>query len=205
MKYREAFAIGSKCEGIIKCTFARLYDETGRALFSLQRRDAVEHLVLDGNSQTGELYAIGRETDKSTIDMWIPGVVSDYEGFETKGEINFDLPLVWIDEISDDRLVPAHFTDKAIEILTDSLSKAKHPEAPIYQKLISIINSGEPIYIKPDAFEWYATDITNVTVETTDPNGKAVTINLDEAIAAAKKKMDDAKRALLLVGVTNVI
>ena len=42
MNYKEAFKIGSVCDGYVKCTYAELYGEDGLKLFSLQHRNSVD-------------------------------------------------------------------------------------------------------------------------------------------------------------------
>lgn len=121
MNWREAHTIGNKAEGIIKCTYARIYDKAGKALFSLQRVDAEDHPVLAGNAQTGDLYMIGREADERTVFQWTEGWSHEGE----KAQINFDLPLVVTAGVADGKLVPATLTDKAREILISSLQNTK--------------------------------------------------------------------------------
>ena len=66
---------------------------------------------------------------------------------------------------------------------------------PKYQELIDIINSKGVVYIKPDAFDWEPLDIENATVVvTTDEEEKE--IRLDDALADAKRKLDQAKAIL---------
>lgn len=249
MTYRESLKIGSSAEGIIKCTYARLYDKNGNNLFSLQRKKAGRYVYYPGNDTSAAPKIL---EDKSRSGVW-------FEHADEDGYIAFDLPMVTITEISDDRLVPAVFTPEAIEVIRTAMEKVRaykftvyrvwdaetpgvrkgdrkamqstyvwsqawkdgwrakdtdyfHHEFvqenvinPRFEKLIDIITSGENIYIKPAAFEWYATDVKNATVITTDEEGNEVEINLDEAIEAARKKMENAKKVLIGAGLSNLL
>ena len=64
--------------------------------------------------------------------------------------------------------------------------------------LIESIKNNEIFYVKAVAVDWRATDITNVVI--TDPDGKEV--KLDDALEAARKKMENAKALLLASGGT---
>ena len=115
MTYREAFKIGSRCDGIIRCTYACLYDRDGKALFSLQRKQA------SYETQPGMMFDINS------------GIVT-YAGRDAdiQGAITYDLPLVIADHVSDERLVPAHMTDQAIEIITNACAKIRAIKYIIY-------------------------------------------------------------------------
>lgn len=256
MTYREALHIGSAAEGIIKCTYARLYNKDGKNLFSLQRKSAEKKVVyggdLDGDGVPDTISYDGeKKHDAVEFDQYFQD--------EDKGKIYFDLPMVKADEISNNRLVPAYFTPEAVEIIRAAMQKMRiakwtvwrvwdvntpgaakgnrramqhtytwsqdwerswmlkdtdnyHHEFskeqvlnPRFERLIEIITSGEAIYIKPAAFEWYATDIKNATTITTDENGNEIEINLNEAVENARKKMEQAKAVLIGAGLTNIL
>ena len=121
MNWKDACAIGKQAEGIIKCTYARIYDKAGNALFSLQRVKAETRPVMVGDRIKGDLYMIGWEADERTVFEW-------HEGWSSEGsvaDINFNLPLVVTSGYTDDELVPATLTDKAREILVASLEKTR--------------------------------------------------------------------------------
>ncbi len=123
MNYCEALKIGKKAEGTIKCTFATIYDEDGKGLFSLQRVKA----------QYGVEYKNGYSMESKESDMTItqlsPDIYFTDAGFgganqthdsDITGGITFDIPLVYAMQISNDRLVPAKLTEKAIEIIQNA-------------------------------------------------------------------------------------
>lgn len=240
MKWREAHSIGNKAEGIIRCTYARLYNKAGKVLFSLQRVSAEERARMVGNHVTGELYMVGTEKDARGVFQW-----TDYKFDGPEANVNYDMPLVVTSGVNDDKRVPATLTDKAREILTNSLNNTKrvvrydiyrcydlddpdhgfkagdrikeaqqyhndfdrrytitypkyHYETeavnvlrPAYQKLIDILKRKEVVYIRPAAFDWEPIDI------------KAS--NLDEQIAAAKRKMDTARAIAIAAGVATLL
>ena len=128
MKYREAFAIGSVCEGTIQCTYATIFDANGNGLFSLQHNKTMRSYkyLPDGGvlineitpdvffeSQYGDTYAGRRDTDLN-------------------GGITIDLPMVYITEISDDTLVPAHLTEDALSVIGKAIEKMKIYKHTIY-------------------------------------------------------------------------
>lgn len=256
MDYREALHIGSKAEGVIKCTFARLYDrpvskeeQNFRYLFSLQRRDAGKLVYYPNGDMSVAPQLV---TDKNRDGVWFKNANED-------GYIAIDLPIVTVSEIADGVVVPAQFTPEAIEILRDAMSKVKsrmwiiyrvwdvdtpgkakgereamaktyawsesweyawikkdtdnyHHEVwttevtnPRFERMIEIIESGEPIYIKPAAFEWYPLDINNATIVEKGEDGEEYELNLDDAIAAAEERLNKAKAILIAAGFTNII
>ena len=76
---------------------------------------------------------------------------------------------------------------------------------PRFERIIKIIESGEPIYIKPAAFEWNPLDIENATIIEKGENGEEYELNLDDAIAAAEERLNRAKAILIAAGFTNII
>lgn len=77
----------------------------------------------------------------------------------------------------------------------------EHVTNPRWERLAQVLTSGEPIYIKPGAFEWNATDIQNATI--TDEQG--VEINLQDYVSEAAERLNKAKAALAIAGVATVI
>ena len=135
MDYRDALHIGSKAEGIIKCTFATVYDEKGTGLFSLQRVKA----------QFGVDYKDGY-SDETTKDDWIltqltPNIyfadnrygVNQTHDAELTGGITFDMPLVSVSEISSERLVPARMTAEAINIIKKACAEVRARKYIVYR------------------------------------------------------------------------
>lgn len=127
MKYREALNIGYEADGTIKCTFATLYDENGKNLFSIQRKDAVRGMVYTGDATNAEAVLNSGLAMWNTIDLqsgvWVESNrYSESDGFS----ISVDIPLVTITgEPSAERLVPCKLIPGAIALLQNKLKNTK--------------------------------------------------------------------------------
>lgn len=253
MEYREALHIGSKADGVIKCTYATIYDAQGNKLFSLQNVNAQYGVEYEGGYSEGEsnkqdMIITQLSPDVYFADSGFGGVTSG--DADIRGGITMKVPLVEITTISNERLVPAKLTTEGKKLIIDACENARayrytikaivnspsgettatiqttytmptqeqlnqiqaakkaikvwvetdYVVNPRYEKLAEVLESNQTIYIKPAAFDWHATDITNATIVNQD--GK--TIDLDAAIAQAKKKMDTAKALLAGAAITNI-
>lgn len=202
MEYREALHIGSKADGVIKCTYATIYDAQGNKLFSLQNVNAQYGVEYEGGYSEGEsnkqdMIITQLSPDVYFADSGFGGVTSG--DADIRGGITMKVPLVEITTISNERLVPAKLTTEGKKLIIDACKNVRVVNAK-YKKLIEVLESNQTIYIKPAAFDWHAVDITNATIM--DQDGK--TIDLDAAIAQAKKKMDTAKALLAGAAITNI-
>lgn len=202
MEYREALHIGSKADGIIKCTYATIYDATGKALFSMQNVNAQYGVTYEGGYSEGESNKQDMIITQLTPDVYFAdsgfgGVTSG--DADIRGGITMKVPLVEITTISNERLVPAKLTAEGAKLIINACKNVRVVNAK-YKKLIEVLESNQTIYIKPAAFDWHATDVKNATI--VDQDGK--TIDLDTAIAQAKKKMDAAKALLAGAAITNI-
>jgi hypothetical protein len=256
MKYREAYAIGSKCEGVIKCTFATIYNKDGKGLFSLQNVKAsygvdYKHGGYSDESKAEDMIITQLSPNIYFADAGYHGVTAG--DAEIRGGVTVKFPVVQIDRISNDRLVPAKLTDYAVRIIAEACKNVKvykwhiyrvwdaedtpgakvvhimdtytkpkdidwmptdkyHYEYeaekvinPRYEQLISILQSGDMVYIKPDAFDWEATDLNNATIAQKDENGNEIQVNLNDAIEAARKRMETAKAILATAATLTII
>lgn len=202
MEYREALHTGSKADGVIKCTYATIHDAQGNRLFSLQNVNAQYGVTYEGGYREGESTKQDMIITQLTPDVYFAD--SGFGGVTTgdadiRGGITMKVPLVEITTISNERLVPAKLTTEGAKLIINACKNVRVVNAK-YKKLIEILESNQTIYIKPSAFDWYATDIKNATI--VDQDGK--TIDLDTAIAQAKKKMDAAKALLAGAAITNI-
>lgn len=125
MRYKEALNIGSVCEGTIQCTYATIYDASGKGLFSLQRKQATRFY---NYTSGGDVFITdtGKGVDFGMNDG------SPFSGTDIDGRITIEMPLVYVTEHSDATLVPAHLTDEAIEIITRALEKIKTTRYTVY-------------------------------------------------------------------------
>lgn len=132
MDYKDAFAIGSRAEGFIKCHYAELYSPTLGKLFSLQDADFstknAAAMEFDGKQTKN-----GEKADKqSGSDMQV------YDRNEYSGNINdliatiyYDIPIIEASEFMDydetlpklKRLVPVRLTSYVRKYLIQKLSK----------------------------------------------------------------------------------
>lgn len=202
MEYREALHTGSKADGVIKCTYATIYDAQGKALFSMQNVNAQYGVTYEGGYREGESTKQDMIITQLTPDVYFAdsgfgGVTSG--DADIRGGITMKVPLVEITTISNERLVPAKLTTEGAKLIINACKNVRVVNAK-YKKLIEVLESNQTIYIKPAAFDWHATDIKNATI--VDQDGK--TIDLDTAIAQAKKKMDAAKALFAGAAITNI-
>lgn len=116
MEYREALHIGSKADGVIKCTYATIYDAQGNKLFSLQNVNAQYYI------EQKEEDDYGRDI---TITQLAPDVYfANNPGFQ--GTITMKIPLVQVDTISDNnRFIPAKLTAEAKELIINACRNVK--------------------------------------------------------------------------------
>ena len=73
MTLQEALKIGTNAEGYIKCTFAEMYDENGRKLFSIQR----EGLAEKQNIPAGRRVLLQTGSDSYAV---VSGMVAGADG-----------------------------------------------------------------------------------------------------------------------------
>lgn len=175
MRYREAYKIGSVCDGMIQCTFATIYDETGRGLFSLQRIHAqkgVYYKTDDGNWNDETTWNDAIITQLSPNLYFASYQHKDINAgdAELRGGVTFDFPLVTINEISNKRLVPAYLTDEAIELIQQACENMRVTKYTIYRVL----------------------DNVNLTDQTVLPGDMAITS--DELTMTGDKRLKVRKR-----------
>ena len=68
--------------------------------------------------------------------------------------------------------------------------------------LEGLVKAGEMFNVKACAIDWMPTKIDNVFITETDKNGNTREVRLDDALEAARKKMENAKALLLASGGT---
>lgn len=78
--------------------------------------------------------------------------------------------------------------------------ESKRVVGDAYYALIDGIKNGATFYVKPQAIDWVPVDVNNATVLM-----DGVELNLDDALALAYKKMQDAKHLCLAAGLTTLI
>lgn len=150
MIYANAFKIGSKIEGKIKCTYAVFYNASGKAMFSLQQKAAYNGVDFKGGDDSTWDNAI---VTQLTDDIYFCDCVSERygDGAKIRGRIGLMIPMVTADTQirlkpsiskkgnldSGAPLVPAKLTSLAKELI---LAACKKFHAYKYSVYVNVIN-----------------------------------------------------------------
>lgn len=199
MTYEQAFNIGSKVEGYVKCTYAMLYSEDKRRAFSFQHRDASHNRALTELNNAVGATAVDWATANSDESV----------------NLLYDVPICVTNAyVPGEKLVPVKMTDYANEIINRKIdiafSKYKGSNNPVndrnwyntnkrWEELHAALEADNTFYVKECAIDWCPTNIHNVTV--TDPTTGQL-IRLSDAIAAAEERLQKAKTLLIASGLT---
>ena len=74
-----------------------------------------------------------------------------------------------------------------------------------YQIVIDKLKRGTQFMVKTAAFDWFATNIDNATIATTDANGKTISLSVADYLAQAKAKLDKAKTLIAAAGAATIL
>ena len=171
MTYKTALTLGQRADGVIKCTYAELYDENGLKLFSFQR------LVGKGTYTVVDELSNGVTVDKDKIVMSV------------------DFPLVEVSgEPMDTRLVPCKLLYGAREILFQAIQKARRKNEK-YRVMLEMLNNNKYFYIKPAAFFWSVSEFR--LVPEIDPETGETINYTSERLAKAEENLKMARAILL--------
>lgn len=178
MNYADAFKIGSKCDGYIKCTYVQLFAKG--AIFSLQRGYFYQNKArVDFNN------AIGASPAEQNADA--------------SGYLTVDVPIVkaaeHIEIQKENDLVPVTLTNEAIQVI----AKLVKPKNAKTQDLADAIKNNK-FYVKACAVDWIP---TNADAYIKDPNGQMV--KLADRLEAARKRMETAKAILATAATLTII
>lgn len=192
MNYADAFKIGSKCDGYIKCTYAKLHSPDLGVLFSLQRGYFYQNKArVDFN----ELM----DADTETVNKNSGATKYAQLNTDASGYITVDVPIVkateHIEIQKENDFVPVTLTNEAIQVIA-RLVKQKNPKT---QDLADTIKNGT-FYVKACAIDWIP---TNADVYVQDPNGRMV--KLADKLEAARKRMETAKAILATAATLTII
>ena len=190
MTYDQAYNIGTRIEGYIKCTYVQLFDYDEGKVFSLNKRS-------DVNSSARRVMGIGYEP----------------KNVDYKIAFSKDRPIVIAAGKASDDIVPVHLTDYAVEIIHMGIkaimavqpylkTNAGHAKLMEYNHLLTAINASDTYYVKKVAVDWFPTDGANMTI--IDPTS-GQPILLADAIKEAENKMDQAKKILLMAAGASII
>ena len=183
MNYADAFKIGSKCDGYIKCTYVQLFAKG--AIFSLQR---------------GYFYQNKARVDFNNSDLANSiGASPAEQNTDASGYLTVDVPIVkaaeHIEIQKENDLVPVTLTNEAIQVIA-KLVKRNNAKT---QDLADAIKNGK-FYVKACAVDWIP---TNADAYVQDPNGQMV--KLADRLEAARKRMETAKAILATAATLTII
>lgn len=138
MNYADAFKIGSKCDGYIKCTYAQLANYDLGVLFSLQRgyfyknKARQEFNELADAAETAYQNSGATEYAQLNTDAW--------------GYLTVDVPIVkaaeHIEIQKPNNFVPVTLTNEAIQVIVNILSRSKKVAKYLVYR-IWIANTGD--------------------------------------------------------------
>lgn len=177
MSYEEAFKIGSVCDGYVKCTYAELYD-------------AVQKELPGGNRIFPKLFSLQKR------------FASAEHTIGTTIGLNYEYPIVTADTyVSDTKYVPVYLTTEAAEYINHVISSSKK-RSEKWDGLEGLVQAGDMFNVKACAIDWMPTKMDNIVITEKDKNGNTREVKLDDALEAARKKMENAKALLLASGGT---
>ncbi len=193
MTYNEAYKLGSRIEGYVKCTYAKLFlYEYDGAVFSLQKSNVIQSTAReDLNNSVSALPQDTNVDGKFTI-IDIPVVQAAYKE---------DIPY-------ENQLVPVKLTKNAAAIIKQLMGNrgiSKFGEEPKggwgYARFRKGIQNNDTFYVKACAIDWIPTDFSNASV--TDEDGNVIL--LTDALKEAEKKLASAKALLAVAGASTIL
>lgn len=156
MTYNEAFKIGSKIEGRIKCTYMTIYDNQHNNLFSIQQSKALYGMNFKNGDDSHLDNAIVTQLTDSLY--WCDCVSLRYGGSDLRGRISISIPIVQADtqialkptiskknKDSGAPLIPAILTPYAKKLLIEACEKFRAYKWYIY---VTAINPTGGTYTK---------------------------------------------------------
>ena len=165
MKYREALNIGSKAEGAIRCSYATIYDKDQKPLFSLRKETAVKMIDEYGE---GELTIIEKKPGFYIYDD------AHYNGAQNTFNVVGELPIVSVNQVSDERLVPAKVLPDAAYLIEDFIKEqARVIKYSVYRVYDVGTKAGQrklmlETYKEPDSNKWKEQDTDKYHHEITE-------------------------------------
>lgn len=159
MEYREAMKIGSRAEGIIKCTYAELYNKKGVKLISLQN-----YLPRSEDKYAVACVEITEISNKPLVPCYLlddafQRIISI---LEKKKRTNDGTPDVA-------ELVEQMMKHK---FNIDDYQMYGKTYCALLSNLEQQVLKNEPFYVKPAAFDWFPVNTNNMNGGgTNNPNG----------------------------------
>lgn len=261
MKYNEAFKIGSKADGFVKCTYAQLANYSHGVVWSLQKAhyeqkntDAQVQIAFDVPVVKADTF-VPDATEKDWIPVKLttaaieimykriaPSLAKTYQkmviyaqcidttgmekdkafsyysnGFRHKLYQKGD--IIKVREITNSTntfyTLKDFYSNKELKAELYKTSKYPFPikwfkyyyalEGAVakredLEELVDTLKSGEEFYVKAAAIDWQPSNIENASIV---QNGKEIL--LSDALAAAKKKVEQAKAILAGAATISII
>lgn len=172
MTLQEAFKIGTRAEGYVKCTFVEIIQPDTAVKFAIQRTFGEESQARKDFEEKIGSTAYGDSPVVLTI----------------------DLPIVKCEDPSEiivagKPYVQCKLTDEARAFMYKCI---KHKTNARRRELQEVLDQDGAVWVKPIAVDWTPTDIKNIVVE--DENGKQ--ISLTDARQKAYNELQAAKALL---------
>ena len=140
MTLQEAFQIGTRADGYVKCTYAEIIGWSANKLFSVQKAYVQENAAhQDATDKIGELPVM----------------------------IRYDVPMVTIQEnaetlnIGGKEFVKCKLTNEARDMIYNFIRPKKG-----HSELMEIVNGDGIVCVRPVAIDWIPTDFKNVKTDT---------------------------------------
>lgn len=244
MRYDEAFKIGTKIEGYVKCAYAEVWlpkiveldftKEKFDKAFALQGQHyRTNQQKADWEEELQKVGYMSEDADVINFVTEIPVAVATERVQYQKGERvpvkltkecretiieKINKPKYWQNKYFVYKVYPKtnlreEFRQKVYEgwnkpdmtkyVDTKEYTykmEYKREVNDTYYKLIEAIKADATFYVKPCALDWVPVDVTNMTYVI-----DGVALNLDDALALAYKKMQDAKHLCIGAGLTTLI
>ena len=183
MTLKEALQVGKRALGVIKCTYACVYDKSGeRKLFSLQGLDT---RWADGTPRT---YAIIGKDRKQQYRA--PIVIADRA-----------------DNTNPEHDATVYFTEFAVDVIGEKYDKTTklRKDSPVgnFAVIDKILEKGNPVVVRTAAIEWFPSDI--VFTRDGEYADEELRKDYNERLEAARKKMEQAKAVLIGAGLSNLL
>ena len=180
MTFEQASKIGTNLDGYVKCTFAELHSPTGGKLFSVQHAAVENAARMEFNAAVS---AANPNTDGTVyLTKDIPVVVAT-------GQLS-----------PDGKWAKCTLTENARTIINNQILKGWHSRKGRGEKPYTF-SPGQTVYVKTVAIDWIPTDINAVAIGS---DGTTV-LNLTNALAAAKRRLDQAKAILAATATITII
>lgn len=173
MKYKEAMAIGSVVDGVIKCTWAMVYDAAGNKVYSLQNRNYSKDTTVayyeggNGDVKGGDVSLNLAFTQQRVFES-VCTARTYVDGYKVPVTLNANVLSAFRQSVKN--------MQTQIERMEKIDATLVHPRYASYisglkagielrQKQIADIEAGKEFWVKVKAFEWYPLNTQGISSE----------------------------------------